>query len=244
MATSPEILRPIEGEAKVYHEELHADFPEQRDSGVDQWYRHRDRLDQYDPAELESARQEFENIPEVADYDQERVTLEAIGEMMSQAAELTPSEEQNKLTAAELTWPGLVAELENLIDHYTDTVRRHQRLSIMKFHDPEKYLAGSEQADKARHHSHESLMGHIHAMSRFLTGLPGKIGSGFNQPGWDDLLRRRWFSHDEMTTARGRKEITSWALRMDIVRKARVVEAAIDDVLEKKNAERGESSSA
>lgn len=227
----------IEAEQRFFHPELHADIPDQRDTGVDTWYHDIKKLESYDPAELEFVMHELEEIPEVADYETERVNLDKIAEMMSIASEYTPETQRSKLAKAEMAYSGLVVELDSLIDRYTDTVRRHQRLGILKFHDPDKYRESIQTTDQARRRSHDALMSHLQAMSRLLTRVPTDIGPGFDRHSWDDVLRRRWFSYDQLRTPRGREEMTEWAVRMDIVRKARAVEDAIQGVLQTKKAD-------
>lgn len=228
---------PVEAEARFAHPEFRAEVPDQRDAGVDAWYHRLQKLDGYEPAELEVALHELQEIPEVVGYDREPVNLETIGEMMSIAVDHAPAAQQAKLAKVELGYSGLVNELDSLIDRYTETVRRHERLGPLKFHDPEKYRASIQSADQARRRSHDALMSHLQAMSRLLTRVPSEAGAGFDQEGWAEVLHRRWFTYDQLRSSQGRQEITEWAIRMDIVRKARAVETAITETLATKKAD-------
>lgn len=235
-----EIGRVVEEGGLRYHPELHADVPDQRDDGVHAWFDRKDRLETYPSEELEAVKGELHAMPEVAGYEDEKVSIDTIANAMALAVDLTPPTERLSLAPKELVYTGLVEQLETCIDRYTDTIRRFEHLHILFFRDAEKYKQSYANVDQARRSSHSTLIEHLRIMSRFLSAIPRQAGKGFDVREWENYLKEHWFSHDQLTTDSGRKEITEWAVRMDIARKAQAIEAVIDEVLEKKKADGGE----
>lgn len=238
MAINPEFSHPEATEPqRFYHPELHAPEPEARVSGVQQWYHQVKRLDQHGPEELRAVVDELHDIPEVLEYADEPVNLNSLRSMPELAqtfAETNPSE---KFSAALTAYQELYLELAGYIDRYTDTLRRFElvRTQSIREDDREKFKIMTKTVDTARKRAHDALMSHLNAISRMLNGqIPKAASSGFNLIGWQSHLKQYWFSLDQI---RDRKYIEEWAVRTDIGEKAAAVEVAIQEVLEKKNAD-------
>lgn len=222
----------------MHHPELHGDVPDKRDDGVTMWYDRRERLANYDPAELQSVLAELKEIPEVIENEHQRVTLRIIAGLPALARDHLPEADRHKLAAVEVTYASLVAELEKYIAEYADTVIRFQRMKIVaQLKDPEEYQSVMKTVDTARKRSHDALMSHLNIISRQLTqAIPKAAGSTFRSSAWEDDIKRHWFSLDEL---HDRKRIGAWAIQQDIVNKSEAIEAAIQATLEQQDADAG-----
>jgi len=230
---------PNEAEPQQYfHRELHAAVPDERDDGVRQWYEHREHLASYSPDELAAVRTELHELPEVMEHAHERVSLHNIAGLPGLAYEHVSETNRTSFASVELVYAGLMADLEKQIGQYADTVIRFQRTKIAAMlKEPEEYQALVRTVDTARRRSHDALISQVNAISRYLTmSLPKVAGPGFKSAAWEQDLRRRWFTIDEL---RDRERIGTWAIQEDIVSKAEAIEAAINAVLEHKDADAG-----
>lgn len=215
------------------HPELKANTPDERNYQVDRWHHNIKRLSQYDPAELEVVIEELHEIPEVEQHAQERVKLENVLTLVDVASDYVASgkEETFIKTSAPLT--ELAEQLITQVDQYTDTVRRFHSVEIQRHHlDADKYRALMKNVDQSRRISHDALMSHLKIMSRYIhLQIPKHAGADFNAIGWQEYVKKSWFSSDEITD---RDAITDWALRSDSARKAAAIEQAILAVLQQK----------
>jgi len=232
MATNREVATEITESAVDFHEELHGQYPEDRDLGVDRWYSRQDKLSDYDPDELLAIDRELSEIPEVKAYAHEPVTIEAVKNMMTVAAEFNP-EVNNWNEAAEI-YSELTGDLQKYINKYAETLRHFAVIHTQAFHlEREQYQARMANSDQARHSAHNTLMSQLNAVSRFLTQkIPKYGGRDFNQSAWDQQLSKRWFSIDQL---KDRDYLADWAIRTDIAEKAQVVRQAIRQTIEKKS---------
>ncbi len=222
-----------EEEHPYIHPELQAVTPDQRDVGVNHWFHRKNRLSEYDPAELEAVAQELHDIPEVERYSRERVKLETILALPTTAADYVASEHEQKFQERLTGFQELLDELPTYLERYTDSVRRFHGTQTQRFHlEPEKFRLAVKRVDQGRRSSHDALMSHLKAISRFmLIQVPKLGGSDFNGLGWEKFVQQHWFTIDELND---RETITDWAVRVDIAQKARELEDAIHDVLEQK----------
>lgn len=238
MATNPEMMHQTEAElpAEFYHEELHAENPEGRDSGVDQWYHRKDRLADYDPVELGVIDQELAALPEVKAYEDEQVRIEMLEEMIPKARDLAPDSQATKFDKLEQDISTLTEQLRLQIDRYAGTLRQFHNSQLARFHlDTERYQAMMKSADSQRRAAHDSLVADFHALSRFLTQRVPKVGGvEFNATGWEEHLKQHWFSYDQL---KDRDYLADWSVKTDIVEKARALRQAITETIEKKSAE-------
>lgn len=222
-----------EGVPQYSHPELQATSADSRDYGVDQWYHRKNKLSEYDPQELEAVVRELHEIPEVESHANERVKLENILAMTEVATDYVADGREERFVEATAGYSDLTDQLTMYVDRYTDTVRRFQTVQLQRFHlETEKYQTMMKNVDQSRRTSHDALMAHLKAVSRYLTvQIPKHAGSGFNAIGWEEQIKRHWFTIDEL---HDRNAITDWAIRADIVRKATDLEQAITQVLEQK----------
>ncbi len=225
-----------EAAAAYYHQELHDENPEGRDTAVDAWYHRKDKLAEYDLAELRAVDQELSEMPEVREYGHQRVRIEKIENMCEAAQDYVPEEMLKKFAPMETLYADLVSQLRTQIDRYTETLRKFHTSEVSRFHmDTDRYQSVMKSVDRQRRSAHEVLLDDFHALSRFLTQrIPKTGGSGFNQSGWEAYLKQTWFTIDQL---KDRDYLAEWSVKTDIVEKARTLQAAISARLEKKSAE-------
>ena len=232
MAVNRELAAEATESTANYHEELHGQYPEDRDLGVDGWFNRRDQLSEYDDSELVAVDRELSELPEVKAQRREKVTLSGIEEMLTRAKELSP--ETADWTEPSETFAELYEQLQHYINKYAETLRRFAVVKTQSFHlEREQYQTRMKDSDQARRNTHEALISHLNGLSRFLAVRIPKIGGrGFDQPGWEHELTKHWFTIDQL---QDRDYIANWAIRTDIAEKAAAIQAAIKQTREKKS---------
>lgn len=224
---------------RYYHPELHAQYPDERDYNVDAWLHKAKHFPEFDSEELETVREELQAIPEVQEYEREPVKIETIENFPNVIIDLSGNEGNEELASALATLAKLSDEIPVLVDRYTDTVRRFHATGSQRFHqEADRYRTMMENIDRSRRVAHDALIGHLHAISRFINlKIPKTAGETFDQTAWEEHIKANWFNIDQM---KDRKYIEEWAMRTDIASKAKAIELAIQENLKKKTADAGE----
>ncbi len=238
MAFRAELRRSSEAEHEFFHEELHAERPDERDWGVEQWHHRKNNLGRYDAPELVAVIDELKAIPEVEEYNHEVVTLGSLRGTVELARDFVSSEQEEDFEKKTEPLTQMIDQAADYVDRYADTVRRFIALSGERYRlDVEKYQMMMKTIDSSRRLSHDALMSHLSAISRFIKQkIPAAGGATFNRPGWDEYLRHHWFSDDQL---KDRKYIEEWAIRTDIAEKAQALISAIEAELKNKSADEG-----
>lgn len=166
---SPESVEP-ETSHITHHPELHDPHQEIRLDGVETLSAQKKIFHRYPAAELTALQQDFQEIPEVIEYQSEPARLDFWLERFSQLApeilskKVTPTSDVGMLTNSVATM------LQGSVERYSETVRQFRSAEIKRFHlEPEEFRSYMQNVDSARRRAHEALIDSVKAFSRTIS---------------------------------------------------------------------------